>query len=1023
MRSFFYRKTALIASVILLAVLCVFFACACEGDPVTVDFSLEGEPLAGTTVEATASLTGGTRALKRYADADCVYEVVEGREIATATEGRIRIADTATAGDAFKVALTVRDLRLEKEFVVARSNVRLLQVVAPEECRAGEEITLTARSYPESASENAPTFYVESGEATVEGNVLRVSEDADRGSIVLRARLEGVQSATATIRVTTVQTQSVRWEASTEARALPGGTLLLTAYKYPENSDYELTAVIERGEDLAEYDATTHVLRVKETAPIPSEIVLLARSGKKEERLTVRVAYPDVRAIVAQGGGSVAPGAERTFRYTVEPADADPTTVVISLVEGGDLVEWEGGASFRVRNDAEQGAEVTFLLESADAYTTISFTVERRTLTSLSIDTLDPVAYLQSGAMLTFMHRTEPSDYDGIVNYRATVGADLVTIDGETVTVKEGVGIGRAVIVAESADGTRSNEIEITISGRYTRRVYSSWSRVSLSPAGEKSCVWMVLPNALNAGMMTVIVPYEVEDLVIEGRYDGTDESAYRDLYFYFRNRPERRVTLLNFGTIATQGLGGTVMDLGSAGVTEVRLEGQNLIRADSPYFLDNNGEVTNGVWDVGSYSAYDSLTLLRRSGKYGYRGAAGGNAISGFSLSFVGTGTLVAEAGSGVDGTAGGDGADARYDGSATYVSGAGGDGGHGGDSGAAIYADSVRFEGGFVTAIPGNAGVGAKGGSAGNIEALVGKDVSALLGADGADGKDGVCYPAVRAAKVTGDAFVSSTGRVQSLAVAYTGTLSDAADRLSRYYGVSVHYGNDLYNPYAKKSKPFRYTMETQTDATELMRQMQFLFYSFSAVPRNAWREIELRADQAVAIYLVKTIKSGSGSNILGLTSESNNVWFATFDTDIRGVYYGGYYNIMLHEFIHVFHYNFTARARDAFESALQSKNYGNGYTTAYGSKDHVYGVEADSDETDSCFLSSYSRKTVMEDAAETLSIPATFLSLEPPLTEGVRIREKFDLLTEAFGAEYETLAPFAVGATFFCYPHLFD
>ena len=1018
------QKTARIALAILLAALCVFFACACEGDPVTIGFSLSGDILPGSTLEVAVDIQGGERALKAYAGVPFVCEVTEGADVATATGGKIVIAQSANEGDVFKLAVTVGDLRAEQVFTVVSSAVETVRINCPTEAKAGEEITLEAQIYPLDASKQQPVYSVLSGEATVDGNHLKVDPNADAGEIVVQAILEGVKSAKKTIRVTTIQTRRVTWETPAVETILPGVTLTLYATKYPNNSDFALTYELEKGADLAEYDEGTKTLRVNETAPIPSEIVLLARSGTQEDRLTVRVAYPDVRAIYAHGSGSVAPGAERTFGYSVEPADADPSSVVISVAEGNDLIEWAGGATFRVRADAVQGGEVVFLLESASAYTTISFTVERRTLTSLSIDTTGSTDYLQSGEMLVFSHTTVPEEYDGIVNYLALEGGDLVTIDGETVTVKEGADIGRVVIVAESADGVRSNEVEFTVSGRYSRRVYSSWSQVSLSAVGEKPCVWMVLPNALNAGVMTVLVPAAVEDIVIEGRYEGSDDTAYKDLYFYFRNREERRVTLRNFGTIATQGLGGTVMDLGSSGTTTVRLEGKNLVRADSPYLLDNTGEEKDGVWNVGVYSAYESLTLLRRSGKYGYRGGAGGTALSGFALTFEGTGTLTAAAGSGVNGTPGGNGADAEYGTDlATYVSGAGGNGGHGGDSGAAIYATSVRFNGGFVTAIPGNAGKGAAGGNAGSIEALVGKDVVAEKGAAGKKGKDGVCYPAVRAAKITGDKYASSVGAVANTALSYAGTLSDAADRLSRFYGVAVYYGNSLYNPYAKKSKSYRYTMEVQTDGTALMEQTQFLMYTMSVMPKNCWREISLRSGRTVSIYLCKSIKSGSGGTILGLTSETNNVWFATFDTEIRGAFYGGYYNIMLHEFTHVFHYNFTTFARDNFETALQSKNYGIGYKSSYGSKERVYGVEPEYDETNSCFLSAYSRKNVMEDTSETLSMTATFLSLEPPLGAGTRIRAKFDLLVTAFGNEYETLAPFAVGNTLFCYPHLFE
>ena len=783
MKSSIVQKTARIAFVILLATLCVLFACACRGDPVSIsNLTLEGEILPGVELHSMAFLLGGEKEVARYLDVQGVLEVIEGQDVATADGTKIRIADTAKAGDVFKVALTIKDLRFEKEFTVAASEVATVQVLCSNNVEAGETITLSARIYPEGASSREPTYYLVSGEATVEGNELKIDPNADQGEVVVKAVLEGVESPNKRVQISTVQTRSLSWDAPESLRVLPGETILCRAVKYPENSSFGVSISFEKGADAVDYDEGSGFLRIKESAEIPSEIRLVARSGNKEARLALRVAYPDVAAIVTQGSGSVAPGAERSFSFSVEPEDADPSSVRISVVQGNDCIEWTGGASFRVNANASQGEEITFLLTAGEVYRTVSFVVESRVLSSLTIATTGSTDYLKSGESLTFTHVAEPVENDGIVNYRAKVGADLVTIEGETVTVKEGAGIGRVVVVAEGADGTVSNEIEFTVSGKYDRRVYSSWSNVGLSPTGEQSCVWMVLPNALNAGVMTVLVPADVVDLVIEGRYEGGDETAYKDVYFYFRNTAERSVTLWNFGVIATQGLGGTVMDFGSSGTTELRLWGQNLVRADSPYLIDNSEEDKDGVWDVGaSYSSYESLTLLRRSGKYGYRGAAGGTAISGYALNFTGEGTLEAVAGSGANGTAGGKGANARYgEGIATYLSGAGGDGGHGGDSGAAIYAYSVRFGSGLVTALPGNAGRGAAGGAAGSLDALAGKDVTAISGGAGTRGNDGVCYPAIRATQISGENYLSSLGSLQSRETTFDGSLVEFEDQV---------------------------------------------------------------------------------------------------------------------------------------------------------------------------------------------------------------------------------------------------
>lgn len=1014
MTSRFFKKTALLTLVIALCLCCVFFACACEDAAVTVDFSVTGEIVGGASLPLEVTFAGDKEKVAACENAECVFEVVLGTAFAEVKDGKLLISEDVKKGDGFSVRLTVNGLSVTKEFVVAAAKPLSLESVTlfcPESAAAGERVDLSSVVKP--AGINALVVYsVVSGDATVEGNVLTVSPSADGGEIVVKASFED-KSDQKTIRISTVQTRELYISLSDD-RALPGSEVPFVITKIPAESTYPVTYTVQN--EYAEVDAAHSLILLKEDAPMRAEVVVTARSGSAEATARITLDYPVAEDISARGG-IVIPGADRTIDFSLYPAAANRSAVVVSLLEGGENVEWHGGTSFRVTDDAAQNAEITFLLTANDdVFTAVTYTVGQKTLTSLSISTTSPTSYLASGASVTFSHTTVPAGAAQAVHYRATAGADLVVINGNVVTVKDGADIGEVTVVAESEDGTVSNEVNLTVSGRYSRRVYSSWANVTFSSGGENSCVWMVLPSTLNAGCLTVLVPYEITDLVIQGRYDGTDETAYKDLYFYFRNTSERTVTLWNFATIATQGLGGTVFDLGSSGETEIILKGQNLIRADSPFFIDNSGEETDGVWKPAGYSDGSAQQAARRSGKPGYRGTAGGTAVSGYALTFRGDGTLTAQAGSGVNGTAGGNGADAVYDGSLAYLSGSGGNGGNGGDSGAAIYAYRASFLSGFVTAIPGNAGKGGAGGKAGSIEALAGYDVTKAAGTAGANGEDGAAYGAVKAKTVVGNRYLSSVGEVKSSSTLYVGTLADLTDRLSRFYGVSVLYGNKLYNPYKNKSKSNRYLMEEQTDADALMLQTNFLMYTMSVMPKNCWNEVTYRTGTKVTIYLCKSITSGTGSTILGLTSDKNNVWFATFGTDLRGVFYSGYFNIMLHEFTHVFHYQFSASGRSAFEAGLKSYNYGLDYKTSYGSNDRVYGMSASNTEANSCFFTAYSRKTVMEDASETVSIACTFSSQTTPLVKGTNLYNKFMYLAESFSRDYETLSPFVTGKVLF-------
>ncbi len=1017
MTSLLKRKTALIALVILLTLCCVLFACE-NKESVTIDFSIKGDVDAGSTRYFTVTISGAEVDVEALSAEEAIFEIISGGDVAAIEGNKLKIADTAHKGDVFSVKLTVKDISVVKNFTVALEKPIEIESVAltlsEESARAGDVIALSATVLPEGV-DVLPIYRVISGNATIEGNLLKIAEDADVGVVVVEASAGGKVSPPVTISITTVQTRLLDLSLS-RTRALPCERVNYSVEILPVESSYPIEITLEEGADIALLDTARGTLSIEENATLGDEIVLLARSGTKESRARLVVGYPAVEDIEGQGGIVQADYALRTIEYSVTPASADRSSVRISVEEGAEYIEWTGGETFRVLASAPVGEEITFLLEAdEDVYHTITYKVGYKELSSLTISTSDDRSYLRSGYSVTFTATTIPAESHQAIYYRATTGADLVRIDGNVVTVKDGADIGTVTIVAESEDGTVSNEVEFTVSGRYVRREYTSWASVGFASSGENAGVWMVLPAAMNAGSLTVLVPYEVVDLVIEGRYDGSDETAYKDLYFYFRNTAQRTVTLWNFGTIATEGLGGTVFDLGSSGDTEIILKGQNLIRADSPYYIDNSGDETDGVWD-NAYSI-TAQKLARRNGKSGYRGTAGGTAISGYSLTFIGQGgTLIAEAGSGVNGTAGGKGADAIYDGSFTYLSGSGGDGGHGGDSGAAIYAYNVSFLSGLVTALPGNAGLGGAGGAAGTLERVVGYDVTAYAGQAGASGENGTPYPAVNARNITGKSYVSSIGVTRSLSACYVGSLVDLTERISRFYGVNVLYGNKLENPYAKVfPRQNRYTMTQQTNATALMLQANFLMYTMSMIPKNAWREIKDRSGKTVTIYFCDKITSYGGNTILGLTNDKNNVWFATFGTDLRGIYLSGYFNIMLHEFVHVFHYNLTKSARSSMESALEQMNYGLDYKST-SSTERVYGVTETYTASNSCFFTSYSRKTVLEDAAETISIAATFTAKISPLVGDTRLREKVLFLSESFSRAYETLSPFITGKVLF-------
>lgn len=986
---------------------------ACE-EKVSYELSLDDALYPGAEIPLVLVSAAGEEPLSEG------YEIVvsSGAEVASVSDGVLFIAKTASAGDAFTLSVTVGGVSFTKTFVVTAITAQEVTVLAPDEAKAGDEILLKARISP---NESLPvTYQLLRGNATLEGDKLSIGADADYGEyVVVRALCGDAVSAEKHIKVKTYQPRSLT--ITSEEDACPAGDSLAVRVELsPNYTDLPLYVTFETGGAYAEYDRENALLKVSPNAPEGANILLVASCGTKVAWKNIRVGRPVPRAItVSDGGSAVTTGETRTFTYALTPVNADDSDVEVLLLRGGNFIEWEeGSTTFKVKDSAPRGSEIVFRVsasvEAEDV--TVRYLVETVRSASLAISTAaNADSYLGEGEQARISAEVVPSDWAGDVIYKVLDGADLVEeVSAGVFAVKAGAGRGVVRISAVTSDGVGSNEVSFSVRGRYERRVYQNWSEVSLKTSKEGHFIWMVLPEIFDvpSEQSTILVPYEVTDLILEGHYDGTEDTVYQGLYFYFRNAATRTVTLSNFATAATYGMGGTVMDFGSSGKTTVILDGANLVRADSPYSLDNAGEKVNGVWQ--KKVTPTNQDVARRNGMYGHNGVNGGIALSGYSLLFKGEGSLLAEAGDGTDGTNGGDGASAAYtDGVLIYVSGSGGDGGNGGDSGSAIYAYRVEFESGMVTAVAGKAGVGGLGGEAGGTAALSGLSVTAIRGEAGEDGKDGVLYLAVNAKEITGTSYATAKGSVESRKVKATDSLDDLIARMEGYCGVSVYYrAKEIKDPYSA------YPMEAQTDFSATMKQAQFLLYTFEMMPKNCWREFAFLNNNAVSIYLVKHI---NGTKTLGLTDASNRVWFATFETEMRGVIRGGYYNIMLHEFTHVLTYNMTGSKQNAFKKNLTNVNKGGpGYAST--STSGVYGVEDGNTAATSYFLTSYSRTDFKEDAAETLSLCSVFVSRPDFLEEGTHIREKFELIVNTFAGSFETMSRFK-DSNSFAYDHIFE
>ena len=208
----FLRKTVLFALVIALFACCVFLACACEDKgTVTVDFSVGEDLVAGSAYSFLVTYTGSPDLVAAYQEEACTFLLSEGGDIASIGDGRLVISEDAHKGDTFTVLLTVGDLSLEKEFTVSADKpivIERVRVLCEGSARAGETISLSAEILPLGVN-ILPVYTVLSGDAEIEGNLLKISESADEGEIRVVATAGGVVSGERVIAVTTVQTRAL----------------------------------------------------------------------------------------------------------------------------------------------------------------------------------------------------------------------------------------------------------------------------------------------------------------------------------------------------------------------------------------------------------------------------------------------------------------------------------------------------------------------------------------------------------------------------------------------------------------------------------------------------------------------------------------------------------------------------------------------------------------------------------------------------------------------------------------------
>ena len=691
----------------------------------TVECTVGHTPVSALTIDSVPTLAAGsaydlTATLEPFYadDNEVTYVLTQGADVAYVLKGMLYIADTADASDTISVVATsggvasapvtvqvgtvqVRDLQVN---LLDTDTLQSVDTILQRE----DSVTIEVATVPENATLPVRIRKVDSDYTDqyvgLEKNVLTIATDAPEGTfdVVVSA---GQIAKTVAFTVAKTPVTRVGLTRTVEGYTVAYGTIIGTTCRvYPLYATYsDVTYTVEEGAEYVEAQSTPGYYRVT-TREAGKIIVIRATADGKYDELrltTVGVKVQKVKVSVEADGTSVRVGDTRTLQITVTPAECE-NYVQYEVVTGKDLCTLEGNVITFVKLDKESD-EVMVRASAGDVSDVIIFYLVRVPVSSVVISTDDPTMGLVAGDTVTFTGRVEPAEAScPDVTYRIVSGGAYGTLDGNVFTVGYNTIAGTVIVEAVAGDGVTSNRIELTVKAANTYSpTFTSWSDLDANPRlfDGQSDVYLDLRSLpYDAGDCVVVVSSSVDALTLRGNYQGTTDTCYKNLYFYFLNTGSISVYLNGMGIVIDNGFTDTVLDFGSATVT-LTVENNNYIAAGHAYALST----------VGFMIADDSDNRLM-DGMDGFAGQDGGTALSAYAITVAGAGNLTLVGGDASSGTDATDGLSTTLD--ATYA-GNGGWGGNGGEGGYAIYAHSLTYDlTGHLVLMAGASGTAGEGG-----------------------------------------------------------------------------------------------------------------------------------------------------------------------------------------------------------------------------------------------------------------------------------------------------------------------
>jgi hypothetical protein len=1011
--------TMRIMLIFIIALLASLTACKHVGE---VDYSISGDYsmyLPGGVYDITLNASENGTLYSDFTPQDeLTYEVTKGSEYASFDSAtmKLTINENAPVGEEIQITLLYRDKTATLDIVVTKVEVETVEISAESNIAyVGGNLQLTSHVYPENATFSEVTYSITAGEEQAEiseNGIIDISGEAEPDSTVtVIGTADGVSSEPLEITITCIDVQSVQLYEENSLLSVPqGGTLNFNCTVLPVEATYpSVTYLIHAGGNYGEINAETGILTVFPETPVSQAISVRASAdGVFSSIYTVLVIQPEITGVVLTANKeTVEIGGEVEFLAEIQPYSVYGVVAEYEILEGYNYAVIEDGI-LTIMPTTPSGATITVQAWAENSSgeiegtrsNTISISVYKVDVTSVELYTEDNVVMVAPNGTVAFNVNIYPENStDKTPQYYIVSGSNNAVINRNTgvLTISRNSEDSEIRVMA-IVDGIDSNTLTVTAEKYFYEVNGVTWNDFDAfgSPFGSYRNIYLSLAGMpADAELTTVVVPNTVKRLTIEGNYSMAVPNSTENLFFYFYQATNIDITLINVGIEITGYSNNTIFDLPENSSANFTIIGENHLHAGKA--INPYDYAVDGLYDPD-----DDEFVFRKCGMPGYNGAPGGTAISGYTLTFTGSGSIDLRGGDGAPGSPGGNGADVPS--GESGIPGTGGNGGAGGDAGWAVVSNNLTINmssNSYFYTVRGNAG---KGGAAGigGANALGG-------GGDGDDGEAGlngdVSISAIRVYNVyepIRGIIYQEEGTVSSVAwsaPAYE-SINTIIARMEKLYYVDMHIEGDLYNPYDVWTKSPYYPMDKLYDDNSILFMLRIIDNVLSKYPQNIFREIYRKSSKIVNIYLVESIKSGT---IAGLASTANNVWLAYSPANIRNIFYSDVENFTFHELTHILHYN----AQDYFsETTVRNFNNSYGYISS-GTipADGLYNPNNGYTYTNSYFLTSYSRRAWNEDVCETLSIIARQGRPWDFMSNSCVIRSKMIYICSAIDNAYET------------------